>query len=141
MSRTKIMIITLASLLMMISSSLIIENSQNPLQVNPPSAINNNQEIILRFNFDSTSNGLTYGQFFGIQFPSDFQDVDFSIPGLHQCSLTDGTNDIQLQAVISTTNQYNSIAGVETNIAYCQLVDTNFYLLSFDTNPYKWINK
>jgi hypothetical protein len=85
--------------------------------------------LVFRFSLPTGSKGLTYGQFFGVTFPTAQVNTDFSLDQVlgttprWTCSLTDGTTTYSVSAQRSTVSPAVSSTIAETNIAYCRIDD------------------
>ena len=123
------------------SSLNLIPSPSNPLQLNPANNANTGQQIDIKFSFPSAkagypypyangSGGLSYKQFFGVQFASTFgTELGFDAILLNNpkwsCLLTDGTNSYTVTAVVPILSPITSSLTVENYIAYCRLDDTS----------------
>lgn len=105
----------------------IVEES--PYQISKP-------KITLSFSFQTASTGIAYNQFFGVKFQK--YDYAFTLDKTNNdgslkfsCSLKDINNKVyKVKAVASEKSSLYASSTSESNIAYCQLVDTETTELS-----------
>jgi len=111
---TKAKILILAMLICLVTSSNIIPDAQNPLQMKFPSSTKTGQSLVFRFSLPSDSVGLTHGQFIGVRFPNDALRLAEAGTMKWNCELTDSN-----QKTINVSSELS--ASSEDSIAYCKI--------------------
>ncbi len=132
----KFKIVTLCLLLASSLATNIIPGQNFPVMMNKPSSLENGSILTFRFSLNggtanqigpvkNKSNGLTYKQFIGVEFPSDLSTFDLTsgASAPFTCALSDGTNSISVTAVKSVVSPINSSLTAEKTVAYCRIDD------------------
>jgi len=114
-------ILMLAMLVCLVSSSNIIPDAQNPLQMKGPTTSKAGQSLVFRFTLPSDSVGLTYRQFIGVRLPNDSLRLAEAGTLKWTCDLIDAAQKtISVAPFLSVTSPLRSEAP-EDNIAYCRI--------------------